>query len=240
MFQDALMESGGKITTKSRYFSILGIVINGSILSALILWPLLHPLALPKQALTMLLVAPSPPVAPAPVSRAAATPAARVETLTTELREPSRIPNSISTVAEAAPPTNDSGMAVGEMPGAGSNSAIGDLFKGTGTPIRPAVQVAVPRKVAISSGVMAGNKISGENPAYPAIAREARIQGTVVIAATISKIGSIENLRVVNGPPLLAAGAVSAVRTWRYKPYLLNGLPVEVETTINVVFNLGN
>jgi protein TonB len=86
---------------------------------------------------------------------------------------------------------------------------------------------------------MAGNKISGADPLYPAIARSARVQGTVVIAATISKSGSIENLHVVSGPPLLVSSAVEAVKTWRYRPYLLNGDPVEVETTINVVFNLG-
>jgi protein TonB len=76
-------------------------------------------------------------------------------------------------------------------------------------------------------------------PQYPAIAKAARIQGTVVLQATISKTGSIENLRVVSGPPMLQQAAMDAVRQWRYRPYLLNGDPVEVETTVNVVFNLG-
>ena len=76
-------------------------------------------------------------------------------------------------------------------------------------------------------------------PQYPAIAKAARIQGIVVLQATISKSGSIQNLRVISGPPMLQQAAMDAVRSWRYKPYLLNGEPVEVETTINVVFNLG-
>ena len=76
-------------------------------------------------------------------------------------------------------------------------------------------------------------------PQYPAIAKAARIQGTVVLQATISKAGAITNLRVVSGPPMLQQAALDAVRSWRYKPYLLNGDPVEVETTVNVVFNLG-
>jgi protein TonB len=59
------------------------------------------------------------------------------------------------------------------------------------------------------------------------------------LQATISKAGGIENLRVVSGPPMLQQAALDAVRSWRYKPYLLNGDPVEVETTVNVVFNLG-
>ena len=79
----------------------------------------------------------------------------------------------------------------------------------------------------------------GVDPTYPAIAKAARISGTVVLQATISKTGAIENLRVISGPPMLQAGALSAVKTWRYRPYLLNGEPVEVETTVNVVFNLG-
>jgi len=59
------------------------------------------------------------------------------------------------------------------------------------------------------------------------------------LQATISKVGSIQNLRVISGPPMLQQAALDAVRSWRYKPYLLNGDPVEVETTVNVVFNLG-
>ena len=65
------------------------------------------------------------------------------------------------------------------------------------------------------------------------------MQGIVVLSATISRSGTIENLHVLSGPPLLTSAAEEAVRTWRYRPYLLNGEPVEVETTVNVVFNLG-
>jgi protein TonB len=103
----------------------------------------------------------------------------------------------------------------------------------------PQVRVAPPRLLAISSGVMAGNKLSGAAPQYPAIPRAARVEGTVVLAATIAKSGAIENLHVVSGPPLLTSAAMDAVRTWRYRPYLLNGEPIEVETTVRVVFHLG-
>jgi protein TonB len=65
-----------------------------------------------------------------------------------------------------------------------------------------------------------------------------RVSGTVVLAATISKTGTIENLHVVSGPPVLQQAALDAVQTWLYRPYLLDGEPVEVETTINVVFTL--
>ncbi len=86
---------------------------------------------------------------------------------------------------------------------------------------------------------MSGNRISGDNPTYPPEAKKKKIQGTVVIDATVSKGGAIEDLHVVKTPdPSLAESALKAVRTWRYRPYLLNGEPVEIETTINVTYNL--
>jgi protein TonB len=76
-------------------------------------------------------------------------------------------------------------------------------------------------------------------PMYPPIAKAARVSGTVVLQATISKSGTIENLRVISGPAMLQQSALEAVKSWRYRPYLLNNEPVEVETTVNVVFSLG-
>ncbi len=91
---------------------------------------------------------------------------------------------------------------------------------------------------AISSGVMEGMLIGKVLPVYPAMARAMRIAGRVELQATISRNGTIENLRVVSGPAMLQQAALDAVRQWRYRPYLLNGEPVEVETTINVDFKL--
>ena len=76
-------------------------------------------------------------------------------------------------------------------------------------------------------------------PVYPPIAKSARVQGTVVLQATISKSGSVDNIRVVSGPVMLRQAALDAVKTWRYRPYMLNNSPTEVETTINVIFALG-
>jgi protein TonB len=73
---------------------------------------------------------------------------------------------------------------------------------------------------------------------YPLIAKTARVSGTVILAATISKTGVVENLRIVTGPPMLRNAALNAVRTWRYKPFKVNNQPTEIETTINVVFSL--
>jgi periplasmic protein TonB len=241
MFEDALMESSHRIKTRSRYWSFLAVLINCSVLIALIIWPLLHPDALPVQIMAALLVAPSPPP-PAPLAQATQRrPQVRSELLDSQVQAPSNIPKEIKLDNEAAS-SQPSMVGVigsdGTADGARSGS-LNDLFSDIGT--GPAVvKPSTPPKLSISSGVMAGNLLEKTVPQYPAIARAARIQGTVVLQATIAKDGSIQNLRVINGPPMLQQAAIDAVRSWRYKPYLLNGEPVEVETTINVVFNLGN
>jgi protein TonB len=123
------------------------------------------------------------------------------------------------------------------MAGGAPGGVIGSVF-GTG-PAKPVVKQEAPKKVNISQGVATGLLLQKVQPTYPAIAKAARVQGTVVLQATISKNGSITNLRVQSGPAMLQQSALDAVRNWRYKPYLLNGDPVEVETTVNVVFSLG-
>ena len=85
---------------------------------------------------------------------------------------------------------------------------------------------------------MEGNLIHRVQPEYPPLARQARIQGTVVLQAVISREGRIENLQVLSGHPLLVPAALAAVRQWRYRPYSLNDQPVEVETQITVNFTL--
>jgi len=99
-------------------------------------------------------------------------------------------------------------------------------------------KVAAPQRIRVSQGVLAGNLIQQVQPVYPPMAKIARVQGTVVLQAVISKQGTIENLRVVNGHPMLIQAAIDAVKQWRYKPYLLSGEPVEVDTQITVNFNL--
>ncbi len=241
MFEDALMESSNRIKTRSRYWSFFAVFINCGVLVALIIWPLLHPDALPVQIMAALLVAPSPP-SPAPLPQAPQPRLqARSELLDNQIHAPSKIPKDIKLDKEVAPsPLSMIGVIGAEGMADGTRGgSLNDLFSRLGT--GPAVvKPSTPRTLSISSGLMAGNLLDRTVPQYPAIARAARIQGTVVLQATIAKDGTIQNLRVINGPPMLQQAAFDAVRSWRYKPYLLNGEPVEVETTINVVFNLGN
>ncbi|HEV2132731.1 MAG TPA: TonB family protein [Terracidiphilus sp.] len=96
------------------------------------------------------------------------------------------------------------------------------------------------QRVQIGAGVAQGRLLQATTPVYPPIAKAMRISGTVVLQATISRSGSISEMKVASGPPMLRQSALDAVKTWRYRPYLLNGRPVEVDTTINVVYTLTN
>ena len=95
-----------------------------------------------------------------------------------------------------------------------------------------------PQRVRVSAGVSQGLLIHKVNPTYPPEARSARVQGVVLLRAMISKDGRIIDLHVISGDPMLAPAAIGAVEQWRYKPYLLKGDPVEVETEIQVNFQL--
>jgi len=156
------------------------------------------------------------------------------EMMNNQLTAPTRIPHNITIVAEKEAPTSTIGVAGMEGLG-GSSSATDSMFGNTG----PKVKVAPPKKVSISAGVMVGMLIQKTQPVYPPIAKAARVSGTVVLQATISKTGQIEGLHVISGPAMLQQAAMDAVKTWRYRPYLLNNDPVEVETTVNVIFTLG-
>ena len=238
MFEDSMMESGKRIERKSKFWSFVAFLLNAAALLALIIWPLLHPEALPRQMMATLMVAPSPPPAPPPTVPARRV-QARVEMLSTGLRAPSRISTAIKQVNEAAIPPSLGAQRMEDMSD-GVPGSIGSIIKDMGTRQATVVRPKAPNSLSVSSGVMAGNLLTKSLPHYPAIPKAAGIQGTVVLQATISKSGSIENLKVMGGPPMLQQAAMDAVRSWRYKPYLLNGEPVEVETTIHVVFRLGD
>ncbi len=236
MFEDALMESAGKFRAQRGWFSGLAAICNGTALGVLLLWPLLHPASLPRSTIGMLLAAPAPPATPVPPMPRAAGVAARPERLANPFAAPARIPTHIADAQNVPSAVADNFPNVLAQ-GAGLPGGLTDSI---GTAATPQVRLIRPTKLVISSGVMAGNKLSGAPPEYPAIARLAGVQGTVVLGATISRSGTIENLHVIGGPPMLIAAAEQSVRTWRYRPYLLNGEPVAVETTVYVVFRLGS
>jgi protein TonB len=148
-----------------------------------------------------------------------------------QLNAPSRIPNDLRLLAgKEAPPSTGFGAS-------GMDAGLGGaVFSGSGSKVKVE---GSKKPQMISAGVAVGLLLQKTAPVYPPIARTARVSGAVVIQATISKTGTVVNPRVVNGPTMLRQAALDAVKSWRYRPYQLNGEPVEVETTVNVVFTLG-
>ncbi len=148
------------------------------------------------------------------------------DAMTAQFTAPTRIAGVRKTpaVAEAAP----NALALGALyGGVVSGAALGESRK---VEVRPEI-------TNVSAGVAAGMLIHKTAPIYPEVAKQFHRAGTVVLKASITKEGKIAGLHLVSGPPIFAGPAVDAVKTWRYKPYMLDNKPVEVETTISVVFS---
>jgi TonB family protein len=124
---------------------------------------------------------------------------------------------------------------VGSVPGGFSGGGVIGGIIGSGA---PPPKVAVPRRQKVSSEAMEANLLKHEDPVYPPLARVAKIQGEVRLQARISKTGAVENLRGISGHPILIQPAMDAVRQWKYKPFLLDGEPIEAEGEIIVVFKM--
>jgi periplasmic protein TonB len=155
------------------------------------------------------------------------------------LLEPPTIPTSIANLHESQVGSAPDLGEVGVEGGTGTNrrGVLGSI--GIAVDVAPPPPPPVPTRPLTISNWAEGNLIYRVQPAYPPLARQARIQGTVELRAIISKAGTIENLVVVSGHPLLVKSALDAVRQWRYRPYLLNHEPIEVETEVTVNFLLG-
>jgi len=243
MFEDSLLESGGRLKTRRGRTTTFAIFLEIGLIGIMVLLPLIFTEALPKQQLMTFLVAPPPPPPPPPP---AAAPVKIVKQIQTDivngaLRTPTKIPQKIQMIKEdeAPPPVMASSGVVGGVPGGIPGGQMGGVIGGiiSATPVA-VPKVATPQRVRVSQGVSAGLLVRKVSPNYPPLARQARIQGQVVLRAVISKDGSIENLTLVSGHPMLAPAAIDAVKQWKYKPYLLNGEPVEVDTEVQVNFTL--
>jgi len=242
MFEDSLIESGNRFKTKRLSTTILSFALQVGLICVLILIPLIYTDALPKTQLMTFLVAPPPPPPPPPPPAAATVKVVKMqsEVINGQLRTPTKIPNKIQMIKEEeAPPDLGGGGVPGGVPGGIPGGSAGGVIGGILSSTQVAVpKVATPMRVRVSSGVSTGLLIKKVTPTYPQLAKQARIQGQVVLQAEISKEGTIQNLQLISGHPMLAPAAIEAVRQWRYKPYLLNGEPVAVETQVVVNFSL--
>jgi protein TonB len=243
MFEDSLLESGGRLKTKRGRTTTFAIFLEIIAIGIMVLLPLIFTEALPKQMTMSFLVAPPPPPPPPPPAAAPVKVVKQIQTdiVNGALRTPTKIPQKIQMIKEeeAPPPVMASSGVVGGVPGGIPGGQMGGVIGGIISSTPMAVpKVAAPQRVRVSQGVSAGLLVRKVNPAYPPLARQARIQGQVVLRAVISKDGSIEGLTLVSGHPMLAPAAIDAVKQWKYKPYLLNGEPVEVDTEVLVNFTL--
>jgi protein TonB len=244
MFEDSLIESGGRLRTKRGATTLFSFIFQTLLVGVLVLLPLIFTEALPKQQLLTFLVAPPPPPPPPPPPAAAPVRVVKQiqsDLVNGQLRTPTKIPQKVQIIKEdeAPPPEMATGGVVGGVPGGVPGGQMGGVIGGiiSSTPVA-VPKVATPQRVRVSLGVSQGLLIKKVQPNYPPLARQARIQGTVLLQAEISKDGTIENLRLISGHPMLAPAAIEAVKQWRYKPYMLNGEPVAVETQVQVNFTL--
>jgi protein TonB len=241
MFEDSLIESGGKLSTKRGMTTTLSFLFQMVLIGILVLLPLIFTEALPKAQLMTFLVAPPPPPPPPPPPAAEPIKVVKIqsEIINGQLRTPTKIPEKIQMIKEEeAPPMMASGGVMGGVPGGVPGGQMGGVIGGIINSAAAVPRVATPQRVRVSQGVSQGLIIRKVQPNYPPLARSARIQGNVLLAAVISKDGAIEGLHVISGHPMLVPAALDAVKQWKYKPYLLNGDAVEVETQITVIFSL--
>src|SRR5213078_1319331 len=231
MFDEMVVSSPHPTRTKKPMTVFLSAVIQIAFLGILILIPLIYTEALPKTMMATMLTAPPPPPPPPPPPAAVQVVKVRPQVHLMDagkLMQPKVIPKDIKIIKEEAEP--DPGV-VGSVGG-----VLGGVIGGIGTAAPPKPKPTGP--VRVGGNVQAARIVNRVQPVYPPLARQTRISGTVRLHAIISKDGTIQQLEVMSGHPLLQQAALDAVRQWRYQPTLLNGEPVEVDTTIDVIFSL--
>jgi len=248
MFEQTFVQTGKTNTTKT---VILSFVVQILAIGVLVVLPLIYFQVLPSATLTSLITAPPPPPPPPPPPAAAPPKVVKViprQMDAGKLLVPKVIPKEIKQINEdEAPPSAGVGVA-GGVPGGVAGGAVGGVLGGIlggipsaapPPPPPPKKEAPKPSIVNVGGRVQAAKLIRNPQPVYPQIARQARISGTVELAAIIGEDGHIQSLNVVSGHPLLRQAALDAVKQWVYQPTLLNEQPVKVNTTIDVIFTLG-
>ena len=248
MFSDSLLDFD-QARKRKAFATTTSFIFNCVAVGLMLIMPLLFTEDLPKaQLLTLLVAPPPPPPPPPPAAEQVQRVVRQIQTdllSTGGLRTPTKIPNKVQMIKEeeAPPPMAATGGVVGGVPGGIPGGQLGGVIGGivsatSNLAAVPKLVPVVPQRVRISQGVTKGLLIHRMEPVYPPLAKAARVQGEVVLSAVIDVNGQITNLQLVSGHPMLVPSALAAVKEWRYKPYLLNGAPVEVETTITVIFSL--
>jgi periplasmic protein TonB len=235
LFHDSLIVSGENSRPRNPWAAAGSLTFQLLVLTALIVIPLYQTVPLPKrEVLTMLY---------APPAAAAASNATRLQApipAYTSKSIPAPTPN---TQVAPPPPLGTTGGVAGGVPGGVGEVPSGVLNEALSStrslPVLAKTPAPAPAKrIRVAARVAEANLVHDVAPAYPPEAGRARIEGTVVLMAVIGKDGSVQDVRVESGLPLLAQAAIDAVKQWRYKPYTIDGEPVEVDSRITINFTL--
>jgi protein TonB len=238
IFQD-LIVSGAKSRPRNLWATIGSVSLQSFLLMAVVVIPLFHTDPLPiKRNVTMLYLPPPPAASGNSVKFQAPRPVSYTATS-------SAIPNPVRKTQEApATPGGPTGGVVGGIPNGVAGGIPGGIFGGvlSSTPSVPVIaKMAEPtpvKRIRVASRVAEANLIHDVPPQYPPEAGRARVEGAVVLLALIGRDGTIQDVRVESGLPILAKAAIDAVKQWRYKPYMIDGEPVEVDSRITINFTL--
>ena len=241
-----LIYTGTKTGNWKRVTLPIAYIFEVILVGVLVLVPLIYTEALPKGQLMGILMAPPPPPPPPPPPAVA--PVVKIKKVTVDdiMRAPTVIPKTIAKIKDEPDlaPTGAVGV-VGGVPGGVPGGTLGGVLGGviggvlsSAMAPPPPPKPSAPKRIRVGGQVESAKLIFQPKPEYPPLAKMARIQGSVRLEAIISKDGTIQDLKVLSGHPLLVKSAMEAVQRWRYQPTLLNGEPVEVITDIDVNFTL--
>ena len=239
MFADSMLETSWGQRSRRGWMTLTSLALQALAAAFLLLLPLIATSALPQLRPVSPPVSLAPPPGPAPTpSPPQSSAVSPRKMLGNVLLAPRRIPIGMQNVVDdpAPPQLGTSGPYV---PGSTGSGDPNEILNTMGSGAKPALPLPPPPAPRVRlSNVREGDLIYKVKPEYPSLARSAGIQGSVVLEAVISRQGRIENLRVLTGHPMLVRAAIDAVIQWRYRSYVLNNKPVEVETQITVNFSL--
>src|SRR5262245_48730968 len=242
MLENSMIESGGRKKTRKPLTVLVSVALHALIVLAMLMIPIVRPQGLPILAEAYGLPLPVMPEPAAPPPETVTAPPVvqtEVKPLPDDFVSPREIPRDIAIVTD--PPREFAPVPVKPSAGAGDilnrmvQSAIAIEPPPPPPPELPPPPPSAPLRV---SNLERANLIYQVKPVYPALGRQVRVQGAVILEATIGKDGTVRDLRIVSGHPLLTGAAIDAVQQWRYKPFILNGEPIEVITTVTVTFSL--
>jgi protein TonB len=242
MFAESILETSWAQRTQRSWTTLTSFALQAAVLGGLLTISLMTTVGLPESRVLQ------PPIswgAPPPlrnIAREHTTHLLQSNLSDNILIAPPSFPHQVRMIDEIEPPPQvsyNTTEGVDGVTGDGSRQGVwGAINESLSHIARPAPSAVATKPAFLTSSMLQGSLVRRVDPVYPTLARSARIQGPVVLAAIISKAGIIEHLQVLSGHPMLVNAALEAVSQWRYRPYVLNGEVIEVETQITVNFKL--